>query len=390
MMPVVFPFPTALLAPITPDAAGSGSVSGLLVYIAVALGFSFLCSLCEAVLLTSSLSHIEVQAQAGDRAGLLMRRLKENVERPISAILTLNTIAHTVGAAGAGAEAAAIFGNEFIGLISAVLTLLILVLSEIIPKTLGAVYWKPLLPFAAYTIQLLVWVLYPAVWAFDRLTRLLTPDEKEPTVTRSEIEVLARISTGEGGLAESEHLVLRNLLHLGRVHVSDIMTPRTVMLALQQDMTVGEVMQRHRLLPFSRIPVFDQSPDDSNTFVLRSDILSAAAEDRDSVPLREMARPLHSIPETMAVDRVVSEFIARHQHIFLVFDEFGGTAGIITLEDAIESLLGVEITDESDLVEDLRQLAQQRYQRQARLLGLSLDEPPPQPQPPEQGLDPSI
>lgn len=374
---VLSPAAIPALAQAVPEASAAGSVSGLLIYILVALVFSFICSLCEAVLLTSSLLYVEVRAEAGDRAGLLMRRFKDNVERPISAILTLNTIAHTVGAAGAGAEAAAIFGSEYIGVISAVLTLLILVLSEIIPKTLGAVYWKPLLGFAAYTIQALMWALYPAVWAFDLLTRLLTPADREATITRGEIEVMARISTGKGGLAQSEQVILGNLLHLGRVSVSDVMTPRTVTLSFPQTCTVGEVMQAHRLLPFSRIPIYDQSPDDTSAFVLRSDILSAAAEDRDSVTLAELARPLHSIPETMTVDRVMAEFVSRHEHIFLVFDEFGGTAGIITLEDAVESLLGVEITDESDLVADLRLLAQQRYERQAKLLGLSLENAAP-------------
>lgn len=377
------------LAQAAPEASASGSVSSLLLYVLLGLSCSFVCSLCEGVLLTSSLSYIEVRAEAGDRAGILMRRHKDNVERPISAILTLNTIAHTVGAAGAGVEATAIFGSEYIGVISAVLTLLILVFSEIIPKTLGAVHWKPLLGFTAYTIQILVWVLYPAVWAFDRLTRLLTPAEREATVTRGEIEVMARISTGEGGLVEGERVILRNLLRLGRVHVSDIMTPRTVMLSFPQNCTVGEVMQAHPLLPFSRIPIYDQSPDDTNTFVLRSDILSAAAEDRDSATLAGLARPLHSIPETMTVDRVLAEFVSRNEHIFLVFDEFGGAAGIITLEDAVESLLGVEITDESDPVADLRLLAQQRYERQAKLLGFAREGGAP-PAPPPADADPSI
>jgi CBS domain containing-hemolysin-like protein len=168
------------------------------------------------------------------------------------------------------------------------------------------------------------------------------------------------------------------------------MTPRTVMLSFPTTCTVGEVMQTHRLLPFSRIPIYDQSPDDTNAFVLRSDILSAAAEDRDSVTLAELARPLHPIPETMTVDKVMAEFVSRHEHIFLVFDEFGGTAGIITLEDAVESLLGVEITDESDLVADLRLLAQQRYQRQAKLLGFARDDTLSSAPDKTTGLDPSI
>lgn len=359
---------TLLFAPIVATES-AGSVSALVVYVSLALAFSFVCSLCEAILLSASLSHVEVTAQLGQRAGLLMRKHKENVERPISAILTLNTIAHTAGATGAGAEAAAIFGNDFITLISIILTLLILVFSEIIPKTLGAVYWKPLMPFAAYTIEVLVVLFFPFVWLFERLTSVMAPKEKEPTVTRSELEVMAQISSGEGGLEATEHLILRNLLHLGRVQVYDVMTPRTVVLAFQQDMTVEQVMKRHKVLPYSRLPIYSKSTDDIHAFVLRSDILTAAAQDQPNITLKEISRPIHSIPETMPLSKAMEEFMSRQQHIFLVFDEYGGTAGIITMEDALESLLGAEITDESDIVADLRQLAQQRYQRQQRLLG---------------------
>ncbi|MBZ0296430.1 MAG: CNNM domain-containing protein [Anaerolineae bacterium] len=364
-----------LFAPVTPTTAeGGGSIGALLLYVLVALGFSFLCSLCEAILLSASVSHIEVMAQLGRQSGILMRKHKVNVERPISAILTLNTIAHTAGATGAGAEAAAIFGNDLITLISIVLTLLILVFSEIIPKTLGALYWKPLLPFAAWSIEILVILFYPFVWFFERMTSVMTPNEKEPTVTRSELEAMAEISSGEGALEETEHLILRNLLHLSRVQVGDIMTPRTVVLAFQQDTTVDEVINRHKVLPYSRIPIYDENTDDIIAFVLRNEILTAAAQDRPHVPLKELSRSLHSIPETMQVTKALEEFMSRQQHMFLVFDEYGGTAGIITMEDAFESLLGVEITDESDIVADMRELAQQRYQRQQQLLGVIVDE----------------
>lgn len=346
----------------------SGTISGLLFYIFVALGFSFLCSLLEAGLLSTPPSYVETQADSGSRTGRLMQKHKQNVEDPITAILTLNTVAHTVGAAGAGAQAVGVFGSEWFGVISAVLTFLILAFSEIIPKTLGAVYWKQLFGFTAYTIQLLIIVLYPAVWAFRAMTNFITPKEKEPTVTRTELEMMAQLGATEGTLEEKEGHILRNLLHLDGVQVSDIMTPRTVMMAFQKDVTVGEIINSKRVIPYSRIPIFDTNMDDIVGFVLRYDILKAAANDQPDLPLHELKRPLHSVPETLTVAKVLHDFMQRQHHIFLVIDEYGGTAGIITMEDAVESLLGTEITDESDLVADLRQLAQQRYVRQKTLL----------------------
>ncbi len=367
MLPhAIWPYAPAL--PVTGE--GGGSVTALVIYIVLALAVSFTCSLCEAALFSATHSFIEVLVQRGSAVGLLLRQHKDNVDRPIAAILTLNTIAHTAGAAGAGAEAALLLGNDLLGIITILLTLLILVFSEIIPKTLGALYWQPLAPLVAYVVQWMIIITLPAVWAFERLTRLMSPKQKIPTVTRSELEVLAAISTHEGGLEKSEHVIFKNLLHLGRVHVGDIMTPRTVMLALQENMTVGQVLKKHRVLPYSRIPVYTETIDDVKSFVLRSDVLMEAAQDHDQVVMKDMARPLDSVPENMTVDTVLAEFTNRQQHIFLVFDEYGGTAGIITLEDAIESLIGVEITDESDLVADLRELAQQRYSRQQKLLGI--------------------
>lgn len=349
------------LAPITPDATAIGSMSGLLLYILVALGFSFLCSVLEAILLSTTASHVEVMVEQGSRAGKLMQRHKGNVERPISAILTLNTIAHTVGAAGAGAQAAAIFGSQYIGAISAVLTLLILVFSEIIPKTLGAVYWKPLNPFAAYAIYGLVLALYPAVWVFEVLTSLMHRGTGEPTITRAELEVMAKISTAEGTLIEQENQIVRNLLHLRHVPAETVMTPRTVMMALPKDMTVQQVMERYPTISFSRIPLYDGSIDHVVGYALRHEIFERMADDEHTTPLSDLSHDLHAVPETANVAQVMDEFIARKEHFFLVIDEYGGTAGVISLEDAIESLLGIEITDETDVVADLRKLAQQRH-----------------------------
>lgn len=351
-----------------PGVEGSGTLSGLLTYITLALALSFLCSVLEAILLSSSPAYIETLVEQGNRAGKLMNIHKDNVEIPIAAILTLNTIAHTVGAAGAGAEATALFGSEYFGLISAILTFLILVFSEIIPKTIGAMYWRPLLPFAAYTIRFLVWVLYPAVWFLQWTTRVFQREENAPTITRHEIAAMASLGEDEGSINESETRVLRNLLQLNRVHVYDIMTPRTVVLMLQQKLTIGEVMQRHRALPFSRIPIYGDSLDDVTGFVLRHDILSRAAHDEDNICLCDIKRDLHPIPEGVSVAHALNEFVKRQQHIFLVIDEYGGMAGVLTMEDALESLLGAEITDESDLVADMRKMAQERYQKTQGLL----------------------
>ena len=347
---------------------GSGEWSALLFYVGMALVISFLCSIWEAAMLSTPVSHIELLVQEGRQAGLIMQRLRQNVEQPISAILTLNTIAHTVGAFGAGAEATVIFGSEFEGLIAVVLTLLILVFSEIIPKTLGAVYAKPLTPFTAYSLRALLWLLKPAVFAFEFVTRSMRPDEEPPTVTRSELQVMARISAEEGGIQERENRVVANLLQLAEVQVQTIMTPRTVVLMFQQERTVADVMRSYAFLPFSRIPIYGESADDVSGYVLRHEIYRRAAADEHGLKLREIGRKLDAMPETNSVAQVLDEFIARKDHIFLVIDEYGGTAGLITLEDTVETLLGIEILDESDSVADLQELARRRYQSQSELL----------------------
>ena len=349
-------------------AVGAGEWSALIFYVVIALGISFLCSIWEAAMLSTPVSHIELLVQQGSEAGVIMQGLRQNVEHPISAILTLNTIAHTVGAAGAGAEATAIFGSEFFGIISAVLTLLILVFSEIIPKTLGAVYAKQLTPFTAYSLRALLWVFRPAVFAFEFVTRSMRPSEDAPTVTRSELQVMARISAEEGGIRERENRIVTNLLQLAEVQVETIMTPRTVMVMFPEDQTVGEIMRSYPFLPFSRIPVYGESADDIKGYVLRHEIYKRAAADEIGVMLREIALELDVVPETNSVAQVLDEFIAKQDHLFLVIDEYGGTAGLITLEDTVETLLGIEILDESDAVADLRQLARRRYQSQLDLL----------------------
>lgn len=359
-----------ILAAAAPTGETSGTLGGLVLFISIAIAFSFLCSMLEAGLLSTPTMFIETKAQDSNRAARWMQRAKENVDEPITAILTLNTFAHTIGAAGAGAQAVGVFGSQWAAVITFVLTLLILIFSEIIPKTVGAVYWKQLFTFNAYAIHILVLLLYPAVWAFKAMTRLITPDAKLPTVTRAEIEMMAHISAEEGSLDENENRILKNLLHLNNVQVGDIMTPRTVVLAFQQDMTVTEVLEtsKQRMLPYSRIPIYNENIDNISGFILRYDVLKYAAADRHDMKLRDFLRPINAVPETLTIAKAMNLFMQNQQHILLVIDEYGGTAGVITMEDAMESLLGAEITDESDLVEDLRKLAQQRYVRQQTIL----------------------
>lgn len=369
-----------ILAAGTGGAEGSGEWSALIFYIVIALGISFLCSVWEAVMLSTPVSHVELLVDQGSSAGLIMQGLRQNVERPISAILTLNTIAHTVGAAGAGAEATAIFGSEYFGIISAVLTLLILVFSEIIPKTIGAVYAKQLTTFTAYSLRILLTFFAPAVYAFEFVTRVLRPSEEAPTVTRSELQVMARISAEEGGIQERENRVVANLLQLADVQVETIMTPRTVVLMMQKDMTVGEVIEQHKILPYSRIPIYDESADNIKGYVLRHEIYKRVAADEHHVKLEAIAHEVHVVPETNSVAQVLDEFILKQDHLFVVIDEYGGTAGLITLEDTVETLLGIEILDESDRVADLRQLARRRYASQLELIEqMSTDDDKPEP-----------
>ena len=332
-------------------------------------------------MLSVPVSHIELMVDEGNVAGRIMQGLRQNVERPISAILTLNTIAHTVGAAGAGAEATAIFGSEFFGVISAVLTLLILIFSEIIPKTLGAVYAKQLTAFTAHSLRALLFVFAPAVYAFEFITRVLRPSEDSPTVTRSELQIMARISAEEGGILERENRIVSNLLQLADVQVETIMTPRTVVLMFKKDMTVGEVIEKHKVLPFSRIPIYDESADNIRGYVVRHEIYKRVASDEHDVKLEDIAREIHVVPETNSVAQVLNDFIIKQDHVFVVIDEYGGTAGLITLEDTVETLLGIEILDESDRVADLRELARRRYESQLDFLEQMASTEPDAPEP---------
>jgi len=348
--------------------ASDGAHMKLFAYVSVALGISFLCSVWEAVLLSVPISHLQVMADQGRTSESRLLAMRVQVDQPISAILTLNTIAHTVGAAGAGAEATLIFGSRWFGLISAVLTLLILVFSEIIPKTLGATFCRQLAGFTGASLTLLMKVLAPVVAALDLITRLLRPRRAPPAVTRAELQAMARMGAAEGSLGAQEGRVLDNLLELDRVKVREVMTPRTIVMTLSSTLTVGEVQASQKQLRFSRIPVYGTGPDDVKGYVLRTDILEQAAAGKMDATLAGLVRPLEAVPENASVARTLDRLITGEDHLFLVVDEYGGTAGLITLEDALETLLGREIVDESDPVVDMRALALRRFEQHRQRL----------------------
>ena len=361
-----------------PAVEGAGSVTLLLIYATVAIGFSFLCSVAEAVLLSVTPSYIATLAGKRPKAATLLAKQKENIDRPLAAILSLNTIAHTAGAAGVGAEAAALWGGDggwgqhAVGLASAVMTLLILVLSEIIPKTIGAVYWRGLAPSVARMLQVWIILLLPLVWMSELLTRLIGGGEKRDIVTREEVAAMANISEAHGELASEETRILNNLFRLQTLTVEDIMTPRTVIIALPEALTVGEALTRKPTLNVSRIPVFGKSVDHVTGFVLKTDILLAQANNKPETPLSDLRRDIKAVPTTTNLANLFDILLSEDAHLAIVVDEYGGTDGLVTLEDLIETLLGTEIVDEADTEADMRRLARQRWAKRAELLGLEV------------------
>ncbi len=339
-----------------------GSPTLLFLYLSLAIGVSFLCSLVEAGILSVRKPQVMVLVNEGKRSGRMLEVMQDNIERPLAAILTLNTFAHTFGAAGVGAESLKIFGDNWVALISVVVTLAILVCSEIIPKTLGAVYANPLAGFTAYTVQGMIWLAWPLVIVLEAMSRRLRGTH-EATMTREEIEVVADLGQETGALHARESGVIRNLLQLNRIRVEDVMTPRPVVFQLSKDMTIGEFVDEHESVPFSRILIRGESIDEVIGVVLQRDLHKAGREGRPTARVERFAKPIHAVPMTATVAQAMDQFITRQEHIFLAVDEYGGTAGIITLEDVIETLLGVEIVDETDSVEDMRKLARELAER---------------------------
>jgi CBS domain containing-hemolysin-like protein len=352
----------------------------LILYVALALVVSFICSILEAVLLSITPSHVAVLEREGSPAAEGVKALKADIEKPLSAILTLNTIAHTVGAAGAGAQAAKVFGDgsvwifSAVAIFAAVLTVAILIFTEIIPKTLGAQYWRPLTPLVTRTLKGLVFVMRPIVWTLQLLTRLISRGEKDHGVSRDEIAAMADLGHQSGSVDAAESRILKSLFSFRSLRARDIMTPRTVLFHFQQDKTVGEVLAAHPHIRFSRIPIYGANRDDMVGYILKDDLLLQAARDQMSVPLRTIKREFIVVPDGLALPLLFERLLDKGEHIALVVDEYGGVAGIVSMEDIVETLLGLEIVDEADATTDMQVLARERWSKRARALGLLDDE----------------
>jgi CBS domain containing-hemolysin-like protein len=338
----------------------------LVFYVALALSVSFLCSIAEAVLLSVSDGYIRLLEDNRRRAGPVLRGLVADIDRPLAAILTLNTIAHTMGAAGAGAQAAVVFGSAAVGLFSAVLTLLILVLSEIIPKTLGAHHWRRLAPATAYGVSGLIVLLKPFVHLSRALTRWLTGGRHRQGLSRGEFAALAETIARDGHLSAHELDVVRNVVRLRDRSVRELMTPRTIVFSLPEGMRVETFFHKHDSERFSRIPIYRGDPDQVVGFVLRSDLLLAYGRGNHDRALSHYRRDLRAVPEGLSALHAMEQAIATRCQMLLVVDEYGSTQGIVTLEDLMESVLGHPIVDEGDIAVDLRHEARRRGRRRLR------------------------
>ncbi len=360
------------------DAASEATQWDVIVLIGsiiLALGFSFLCSIAEAVLLSVTPSYIESLRTLKPRRAERLRKLKlENVDRSLAAILTLNTIAHTVGAILSGAKATVVFGSAWFGLFSAIMTLMILFFSEIVPKTLGAVYWKQLVSPTALFVEGLIWLLYPMVWLSERLTQWVSRGKKGHVFSRDELISMARIGEASGHMPKNESRILKNLFRLGTLTAQDIMTPRTVIASLPDEADLATALPIVTKLPFSRLPLTQKDKDQITGFVLRDDVLMGNARSQGEDGLASIRREILTVQDSILLTELFDMLLQQRAHIAIVLDEYGGTKGLVTLEDLVETLIGMEIIDETDKVEDMRAHARKRWQERAQAMGLVTDE----------------
>ncbi|GLS84038.1 hemolysin [Paraferrimonas haliotis] len=329
-----------------------------------------MCSIMEAVLLSVTPSYVANLKQTSPAAANRLANQKDNVEAPLAAILTLNTVAHTAGAAGAGAQASKVFGDHMLGIFSAILTLLILFLSEIIPKTLGANYWRQLAPSVSLMLLWLGKLMAPLVWVSLQLSKVLGRAEPGHYV-RQEMSAMADIGREQGELDESESKFLKKMLNAREMAVTAVMTPRTVMFSMNQDTSLQDYHRHHNNSPFSRIPVFEGNPDNVTGYVMRNDLL-LAEKSGPTQPLASLKKTITVIPETAKILDVFELLIKRHSQIAMVVDEYGDIQGLVTQEDIIESMLGLEIVDSNDPVTDMQRLARRLWQHRIKEKGIKI------------------
>lgn len=333
----------------------------LVLAVGLATLVSALCSVTEAVLYSFPWSLVEKLKKSGRKSGRVLEGLRNNVEEPITAILTLNTVAHTAGSAIAGAAWAKLYGEQSLGLFAVGFTIIILLFSEILPKTIGVVYNRPLAPLMARPLKWLVLFFKPAIWGCGFLGRMVRKKQTGPEHTEDDIRAMVSMTRRAGVIKPYEELSIRNILSLDLKTVEQIMTPRTVVFSLPVDMTVAEARELHATWPHSRIPVYEgDDPEDIVGMVYRRQVFEHLADDRDDVKLEDIMRPVRFVLESLTLDRLLVKFLGSRMHLFVVLDEYGGISGVVTLEDVLEEILGSEIVDETDQVVDMRELARRQ------------------------------
>lgn len=344
----------------------------LIVYFLVALLFSFLCSLIESVILSITPSFITQKLQQGKDWAAQLHKYKNNIDRPLAAILTLNTFAHTLGAAGVGAQAQIIWGDEYLTVVSIILTLLILIFSEIIPKTIGANYWMSLSGFTVFTLRILMVLLFPFVWISKWITSIFNINKRKSVLSRADFSAMAELAVEEGVFGHSESLIIRNVAMFDQIKVKDIMTPRTILFAADENTLIVDFYKEYPDFVFSRVPLFDKTIDSINSFILKDELLITIIKGETNKPLKSISRNILNVYQNLPIPKLYTRFITENEHIALVVDEYGGTAGIVTLEDLIETILGLEIIDETDNIDDLQKAARIKWVERAKKMGLDI------------------
>jgi len=350
---------------------------GLLILFALlALFTSFCCSIMEAVILSASESWAEMKSNEikNKKSATRLLNLKSNIDRPLSAILTLNTIANTVGAAGVGAQATKVFGNAYFGLVSAILTFLILFFAEIIPKTIGAIYWQKLAFITAKIISIIIIIVFPFVLVAERISKLISKNKKIIKISREEIAVLTNMGTREGIFKESENIIINNLIKLKSIKVKSILTPRTVLAIADENMPIKNFTSNKELLQYSRIPVYSGSQDNITGYVLKYNVFENLASGNTNIKMSQLKRPIPISYENFSVSAIFEMFLEKKEHISLVVNEYGDIEGVVSMEDIIETLLGLEITDEMDHNTDLQEFAKEKWKIRAKKLNILVDD----------------
>ncbi len=354
----------------------------LIIFATLSIFFSFLCSILEAVLLSVTPTFINVKKQEGKAFATQLEELKKDVDKPLIAILTLNTVAHTVGAILVGVQAEQLpykvdlFGMNMVGIVSAIMTILILVVSEIIPKTIGATHWKKLAGFSTSVLSMLIFVFKwtGVLWVLQLFTRIFGKGGHGSVLSREDFTAMADIAEQEGVFQESESKVIKNLLNFKEVLVRDIMTPRTVLKTANEEQTIQEFFDENPMLRFSRIPIYAEQSDNITGYFLKDQLLEAIIKGNGAQPLKNIKRSILVTKRSLPIPNLFEQLIDQREHIALVVDEYGSVSGLVTQEDMIETLLGLEIMDESDNIEDLQLLARKSWERRAKRLGIIDDE----------------